>query len=821
MRAGHLITGFAFLLAAAEVCRAGAGFQVSPATLALDGTFARAQLVVAAANPGGAVTDHSADLTHAATYTSSNPAVVRVLGPGQALAVANGEAAITVTVAGVSRTLPVKVSGLVPDAPVSFSEQVMPIIAKAGCNAGACHASQYGKGGFKLSVFGFAPNDDHHAIVRDGQGRRVSFTDPKQSLVLLKPTLTIPHEGGRRLQVGSVDYQILTQWLSQGAPGPVAGAATVTKLDVQPPRRVGAEGLTQQLQVVATYSNGKKRDVTAWAKFDSTDEGVVAVTREGLARTVGKGQGAVMVRFEGQAELATVVVPFAPSVDLGDWKDNNFIDRLAAAKFKEIGIAPSPLCDDATFLRRAFLDVTGSLPTVEQAKAFLDSKDPDRRKKLIDRLLGLTGDPAQDVHNNDYAAWWALKWSDLIRSNSANIGEQGMWALSNWLKDSFRTNKPFDRFVRELITAKGSTFSNGPANYFRIANNPQDLTEATSQLFLGVRLQCAKCHHHPFEKYGQDDYYGFAAFFARVGNKGSQEFGLFGNETVIVARADGEVGHPRTGQIMKPTPLEGKPAADAPDRRQALAAWLTSPENPFFARNIVNRYVAYLLGRGLVMPIDDLRATNPPSNRDLLDALAADFAKSGYNVKHLLRTIMNSRLYQLDSQPTKANAADTRFYSHFPVKRISAEALLDAIDAATGVQTKFDKVPLGTKAIELPDAQYNNYFLKTFGKPRRLGVCECERVSEPNLAQALHTLNGDLLASKIGDSRGRVGQLLAAKKPHEEIVNELYLATLSRRPTADEIAAWEQMRSKQADARVFYEDLLWTLVNSKQFLFVR
>jgi hypothetical protein len=393
--------------------------------------------------------------------------------------------------------------------------------------------------------------------------------------------------------------------------------------------------------------------------------------------------------------------------------------------------------------------------------------------------------------------------------------------LHNWIKASFRDNKPFDQFVRELITAKGSTYSNGPANYFRIANNPQDQTEATAQLFLGVRLQCAKCHHHPYEKYSQTDYYSFAAFFARVGNKGSQEFGIFGGETVIVVRADGEVGHPRTGRIMQPTPLHGKPAPPTLDRRQALADWMTARDNRYFARNVVNRYFGYLLGRGLVEPLDDMRATNPPSNVALMDALAEDFSKSGFNQKHLLRTIMNSRLYQLDAQPALGNGSDTRFYSHYTVKRLAAEALLDAIDHAAGTQTKFTKVPLGTRAIELPDAQYENTFLKTFGKPRREGVCECERVSEPNLAQALHTLNGTLVAAKIADAKGRVAALLAAKTAHADLVNQLYLATLCRRATAEEQAACQKLRAETEDAKTFYEDLLWSLVNSKQFLFVR
>jgi hypothetical protein len=396
-----------------------------------------------------------------------------------------------------------------------------------------------------------------------------------------------------------------------------------------------------------------------------------------------------------------------------------------------------------------------------------------------------------------------------------------MWALYNWMRESFRTNKPFDQFVRELITAKGSIFSNGPANYYRVFNNPPDLAEATSQIFLGVRLTCAKCHHHPFEKYAQSDYYGFAAFFSRVGTKGSQEFGLFGGETVVVVRNGGEVSHPRTGAIMKPTPLDGQPADDPLDRRIPLAAWLTATDNEMFARNIVNRYVAYLLGRGLVEPIDDMRATNPPTNPPLMDALAKEFRTSGFSLKQLIRTIMNSRLYQLDSQPTPANAADSRFYSHYKVKRIAAESLLDAIDTATGSQTKFPNLPLGTRAIELPDANYQNYFLATFGKPKRVSVCECERVPDENLSQTLHTLNGDILAAKLADGNGRVAKAVAAKKSHDEIVAELYLAALARRPSSAELDASRKFLAENPNPQECYQDLLWALVNSKQFMFVR
>jgi hypothetical protein len=806
-------TVVALAVCAATSVRAG-DFQVTPSAVTLNGNFARAQLLVSAKD--GVSSERTTDLTHAAVYGSANPAIVAVSPRGQLLAVGNGETSVSVIVTGVTRSIPVKVAGVVTEPAVDFSTQVMPIISKAGCNAGACHASQYGKGGFKLSVFGYAPDEDHVAIVRDRIGRRVSFADPAESLFLLKPTASLPHGGGRRFDAGSVDYQILKRWIAFGAPGPSAKAPTVTGLIVTPAQRVGSIGLTQQLQVIAKYSDGSERDVTAWARYDSMEEAVLRVSPQGLVETVGKGQGAAMVRFEGQAQLAQFVVPHDENVDLAGWAENNFIDRLAAAKFRQIGIAPSGLCDDATFLRRAYLDAIGTLPTIEQVRAFLDSTDPKKRERLIDELLGLTGDPARDVHNDAYAAYWALKWSDLIRSNSKTLGEQGMWALHNWLTESFRANKSFDKFVHELITARGATYDNGPANYYMALGNADTLAEATSQLFLGVRVQCARCHHHPFEAISRKDHAELMSFFGQIRSKRAPNYGRLGGPPVVVVRADAG----KTPDKILNLPTRAKPTGGAVDRRAVLADWITDRDNPYFARNVVNRYVAYLLGHGLVEPIDDMRATNPPSNVEMMHALAEDFVKNGYDVKRLLRTIMTSRLYQLSATPAPANASDGRFYSHYTVKRVAAEPLLDAIDVVTGVATKFDKVPLGTRAIELPDAQYTNYFLNVFGKPKREGVCECERVSDPNLAQALHTLNGDAIAAKIGSPQGRVASLIAAKKPNEQIVEELYLAALSRRPTAAEQAECKKLLAEAPNLKSFYEDLTWSLMNSKQFLFV-
>jgi hypothetical protein len=527
-----------------------------------------------------------------------------------------------------------------------------------------------------------------------------------------------------------------------------------------------------------------------------------------------------MTRFAGHAQITMFVIPFADSVELSGWENKNFVDELAANKFRELGIEPVGLCDDATFVRRAFLDATGSLPTVEECTKFIASTDINKREHLVDQLLGLTGDPNLDIYNNRYTAFWTLKWSDLIRNTSNKLGEQGMWALHNWIRQAFRENMPFDQFVRHLVTGTGSIYSNGPANYFRINQNTTDLTESTSQLFLGIRLECAKCHHHPFEKYSQDDYYGFAAFFARVGTKNSEEFGLFGREQVVMVKPTGEVRNPRTRKNMLPTPLHAEPIDHPLDRRIALADWLTSSDNEDFAKAVVNRYVNALLGRGLVEPVDDMRSTNPPSNIALMNALAKDFVAKKFDLKQLMRTIMTSRLYQLSSQPTELNAADQRFYSHFQVKRLAAEPLLDSIDQVTGIQTKFKSLPLGTRAIDLPDAEYPNYFLNTFAKPRRASVCECERSPNESLGQALHGLNGEIITGKISHKDGRIAKLLKDERPAAEIISDVYMTTLCRPASAAELETLQTFLAEAPSPQEFYQDLLWALINSKQFLFV-
>ncbi len=809
-----------------------ASVEVEPTEVRLSGRFDRVQLQLTASDSESP--ERRTDLTVAANYRSESPDVVTVDERGMLVARGDGVTHVMVEVAGETIRVPVVVDAA-ETAGVEFFRDVRPLLAKAGCAAGACHAAQHGKGGFKLSAFGFDPQTDFNEIVLAGRGRRLNFANPELSLLLRKPSGGQPHEGGLRLPAGSVDYQIMRQWIATGVNAiDEREVARVEKLTVTPNLRVGQQGLKQQLRVTADYSDGTSRDVTAMAIYDSIDPSIATVDDQGLLEAVGRGQTAIMIRFDGQVEVSTLVIPYRERTELADWQSDHFVDQLAAKKFRDLGLEPSPLCDDATFVRRAFLDCLGGLPDPDTVVAFIESDDPNKRTDLVDRLLGLTGDPELDRYDDRYAAYWTLRWSDLIRNSSKSLGEQGMWALHNWIREAFRRNQPYDQFVSELVTAQGSIYSQGPANYFRVNSNSSDLAEATSQLFLGVRLECAKCHQHPFESYGQADYYSMAAFFSRVGFKNSEDFGLFGRETVVVVRDTGDVSHPRTKQRLEPTPLEGEPVDHPLDRRIALADWLTTPDNAFFARAVVNRYMRFLLGNGLVEPVDDMRSTNPASNRELLDALADDFVRHDFDLKHLIRTIMTSRLYGLSSQPTSDNAADQRFYSHFNVKRLAAEPLLDAIDQATGVATKFPNLPLGTRAIELPDAEYNDYFLNTFAKPRRVSVCECERSPDANLAQALHTLNGDTLAKKIADPQGLIARLIADEATnetategvdgvadHDDRLRRLYLQTLCRFPSQAEIEFGRELLETAASPREAYEDLLWAILNSKQFLFVR
>jgi hypothetical protein len=694
---------------------------------------------------------------------------------------------------------------------VSFATDVQPILTKQGCNQGACHGAQYGKGSFKLSLRGFDDAADHREIVMAAFGRRIAMIDPASSLLLRKPTLALPHEGGRRLAWDSWAYRTLVRWLSQGAPGPAPTDRKLKELVIEPKELILQPGGKARVTAKAVYEDGSMESLAEKAMFDSQGPMVAAASADGTIKaTGGHGEATVMVRYLASVAATRVIVPYGAAPWLDQFKPNNLIDTHWAETWGKVGLSPSPPCDDAEFFRRIHLSTLATLPRPEDVKAFLADTSRDKREKAIDAVL----------RRPEYVAAWAYKWGDLLLNSRRTIGKKGMWSLHNWLRASFRANKPMDVFVSELITAIGSPYQNGPANFYGIGG-ADEWTESTAQVFLGLRLQCAKCHNHPYESLLQSDYYGMKAFFGRVGKKSSQEFGLAGGDTVIFVRDAGEVAHPRTGEVMKPKPVGSVPVDDLIDRRRALAAWMTSRENHALARNLVNRYWGYYFGRGLVNPIDDIRATNPASNPQLLDALADDLIAHGYDIKHLLRTIMRSKVYQLGAvaMPASRADADNRYVTHFSPTRLGAEALLDAVDFACGTREKFAELPPGYRAIELPDSDYASEFLDAFGRPRRAVPCECERSVAPTMTQALLMISGGLLNRKVSDPGGRVARLAAAKTPATKAIEELFLCTVSRLPAPQEIREAAADIEAAPSPKEGLEDLLWTLLNTREFHF--
>ena len=805
------VLGFAGTAFAAEPpAGAPAKLVVHPKDVKLSGPRDEQRLIVLGVWADG----RTVDLTRTATVTSAN-AKIATAEKGVVRPVADGTTALSVEANGAKTSVPVVIEKATADVPVSFAREVQPVLTKAGCNSGGCHGAQHGRGGFKLSLFGFDSAFDFAQIVQSNEGRRVVLSDAERSILLAKPALVMEHGGGEKLKHNGRDYTRVRQWLEDGAPAPNAKTdPEVTKLEVFPAQRIMTPGEQQQLSVTAIWSDGRREDVTTTAQFDVLNDSVAAVTPLGLVTAKDAGETHVMIRFGGAAEVAQVTLPFAKLDKFPDVPANNFIDTKLIAKWKELGLTPSPLCPDDEFLRRLYLDAIGTLPSPDEVRKFLDDKDPKKREKAIDKVL----------ERPEFIDWWALKWGDLLRINRTQLQEKGMWSFHNWVRAQVRDNAPIDSFVREIVTAEGSTFLDGPANFFQIGRGFEEWSETTTQLFLGVRIGCAKCHHHPFEKWSQDDYYGMAAFFTRIGTKTSQEFGLFGRETVIFIRAAGEATHPRKRTVVKPMPLDGDSKTsydDEFDRRKKLADWLTGPTNKMFARNVANRFWGYTMGRGLVEPLDDMRATNPASNPELLDALADELVKSKFDQKKLLRTIFNSRAYQLSHLSTPGNKLDTAnvHFTRYTVRRLTAEQMADAVDFATGTREKYVGLPLGTKAIQLPDSEVRSYFMDTFGRPPRQVLCECERTTKPNIAQALHLLNGDFLNKKIAEKTGRVEKLLTDKVPTPKAVEELYLVAWGRRPSVDEQKKAEGWVNSAPTPRDGLQDLLWVLINSREFLF--
>jgi hypothetical protein len=703
--------------------------------------------------------------------------------------------------------------------PLTFVRDVLPVMNKVGCTSGPCHGGAKGKGGFKLSLRGYDAEFDYRAILHDLSGRRFNRTEPESSLILLKPAMKVAHGGGLRLDPASADYATVLRWLSEGAVFGDVATGGVTKLTIEP-SEVFAEkpGPKQQLKVVATYGDGATRDVTQWALYLSTYEPAAAVSDGGLITTQRKGETSVLVRYEGR--LSVVPVTVLPEKTGFAWSNPpawNYIDEQVNAKLKRLHVLPSKLSGDEEFLRRVSLDLIGLPPSPDETRAFLADKRETRLKRtaMIDKLMA----------RPEFLAHWAVKWSDLLQVNRSKLGDKGMWAFREWIKESLAANKPYDAMVRELVTAKGSTFQNPPANFLRFTRDPKVAMETTTQLFLGVRMVCAQCHDHPFEQWTQNQYYNLSAYFATVGIKNG---GDSDEEIIYDKREEIEIHHPKDGRVMpakflfKTEKFSTEITGEEKQLRETLASWLTARDNPYFAKAMANRVWSYFLGRGIIDPVDDIRASNPASNAALLDALTKDFLGSNYDLRKLIRSIVTSRTYQLSFDSNEWNVDDEVNFSHAAPRRLTAEQLYDAVYVAAGVKPKLKELPEGAMAQDFPDTTIDRGgFLDLFGRPERQTSCECERRSDVSLVQALNLLNGSTIADALADADGRIAKLVVSGADDRKMVEELYLGALSRRPTAQEIDFGQTYLRKGGSRAERAQDLLWALINSNAFLFNR
>ncbi len=752
------------------------------------------------------------DLSRKAKYEVSPAGIVNVDSTGLITPVAEGEATIHVSAAaGIDADLKVKVTNLVTDLPINFANQITPVFTKYSCNGGGCHGKSGGQNGFRLSLLGFEPKEDYEYLKMEGRGRRLFPAAPDQSLLLMKATARLPHGGGQRIEFDSPAYRLMRRWIEQGMPYGKETDPKVTHIEVLPAERLMEREGTQQIVVVAHYSDGSSEDVTRTTQFDSNDTEMAEVSVSGQVTTSQlTGSVAVMARYQGHVGVFRATIP------LGIETNNlpagkNFVDELVQKKLKALGLPSSAICDDATFLRRVCVDLAGRLPTLEESEEFLNDAAPNKRENLVNRLLDGT----------DYADYFANKWAAILRNKRRQDTEKlATFSFHEWIRQSLNENKPYDQFVREILTATGTPGVNPPVGWYREVKDASAQLEDTAQLFLGLRIQCAKCHHHPFEKWSQQDYYGFSAFFAQVGRKRGD---TQNEERIYHRRGIAQTQNPKTGQNVKPTGLGADPlelSADQ-DPRHAMVDWMAAKDNPFFARSLVNRYWKHFFGRGLVDPEDDMRVTNPASNPELLDALAKDFIEKGFDLKQLCRTICTSTTYQLTAEPNEWNQDDKQNFSRYYPKRLNAEVLLDSIDQVTGTETNFNGVPTGTRAVQLPDNNFNSYFLTVFGRPEAASACECERSSEANLAQSLHLLNSSEIQGKLTAGNGNAARLAGDKsRPHEAKIRELYLLTFSRVPTPEEMTiAVAHINKNEMDPKRAYEDIVWALINTKEFLF--
>lgn len=776
---------------------------VDPAAIGLTGPGARYSLLVHGTDAKGRLFD----LTRNATYRVLDTKIARVTEEGVVLALADGKTQVAVEAGGQTLNVAVEVTGSAEARRFHFENDIVPLLNRFSCNSAGCHGAADGQNGFKLSVFGFDPPADYVALIKEARGRRIMHAAPDNSLLLAKASGKIAHGGGTRIRRGTLEYDTIRGWIAAGTPIGDPAAPHVESIRVEPSERSMTMRAVQQLRVVACYSNGDEKDVTHHARFQSNNDGLASVAEDGQV-TAGDtpGEVAVMANFMGAVATFRAIIPRGELIaDYPKIPENNFIDTLAFAKLKKLNIVPSELADDATYLRRVYLDVIGTLPTAAEARRFLDDKRPERRAMLVDELLKRT----------EFADFWALQWADVLRVERATLGHKNAYGFYKWIRDSVAANKPLDVFAREIFMAEGPLDISGPANFYKVVKKPGEQASTLSQVFLGVRIACAECHHHPFDRWSQTDYFGMQAFFTplRVQKVGRGE--------VLLAQGSPQTKHPRSGETIAPHALGTKmsDAVSEGERRTIIADWLTAPQNPWFARNLANRMWAHFMGRGLIEPVDDVRDTNPPSNPELLDALAKRLIEKKYDLHDLIRTVAGSRAYQLASQPNKTNENDEQNFSRAQFRRVNAEVLLDMVSQATGISEKFEGVPSGYRAIQLWDSNVDHYFLKLFGRPVHATACECERNHEPGVAQILHLLNSPNIQSKLGHERGTVAELERSKADNRELIIELYLTFYARMPSEVETAQALAYFAKTQRRRDAAEDLAWSLLNSLEFVF--
>lgn len=780
--------------------------SIFPTEIVLDDSRGRQQLVIT----GLSATDSPRDWTRNAKITSANPQIAEVRS-GVVYPVADGATELLVEVGAQRQTIPVRVANRQSDRKVDFESEVLVALSKQGCNSGACHGAPSGKGGFRLSLRAFDLQLDKLTLIREDFGRRVNSFEPDQSLLLLKPLMNVAHGGGKQLHKEDEAYKILRDWIAKGATGDPDGTPRVIKLEVFPNQKqiLAVDDGGQQLSVTAHFSDGKRRDVTHLVAYETSDTAVATVNTRGFVTPHSRGEVAILVRMLEYIE--SVPLMFVEAVGDFQWPTpptNNYVDELVNAKLRQLHYLPAETCSDDEFLRRVSLDLLGILPTPEETTAFLADTSHDKRQRLINSLLD----------RDEYAKFWALKWGDLLKLTKKLVGDEGVYKYHRWVEQSLRDNMPYDQFARELLSGSGSTLANPPANFYRTAVDMNECVETISQVFLGARLQCAKCHNHPFERWTQDNYYGLGAFFNRVQRRKTDRPG----EMFVFASTAGDVTQPRTGQVMSPwLPQVGTVASsDVLDRRLGFVEWLVKPDNPYFARIEANRIWSQLFARGIVDPIDDFRDSNPPSNTGLLDALAKDFVDSGFDRKHLLRVILNSRTYQASFRTSKFNQDDVKYFSHQEPRLLSAEQMLDAINRTLDLKQTFSGLPAGTLATQLPAPDVVKVdFLKVFGQPERSTVCACERSDDSNLGMAIELFNGPLIHEKLRDANNRFRKTLAANKSTEDTIRELYLAAVCRLPSDAEIKTALEHCAKAADPASGVEDVCWALFNTDEFLF--